>query len=75
MAHKPTPAAKPSDADRLEEVWTILTNPKRSIRSIQMLAVEYGFDDLAAFNELFKERYGTTAAALRKFAKKPGRRK
>ena len=56
--------------DRLEQVWTALINPKRAIRSIQILAHEHGFDDLAAFNEAFRKRYGVSAREVRKAAKK-----
>jgi AraC-like DNA-binding protein len=56
--------------DKLEQVWSILTNPKRSIRSIQAVAVEHGFDDLAAFNALFQKRYGMSPVAARKAVKK-----
>ena len=42
--------------DRLKQVWAALINPKRAIRSIQILAKEHGFDDLAEF----KSRVSTT---------------
>jgi AraC-like DNA-binding protein len=63
----PRPASQ--DA-RLEQVWAVLTNPKQSIRSIQVLAAEHGFDDLAAFNAAFRKRYGSSPVVLRKAAKK-----
>jgi outer membrane immunogenic protein len=57
--------AKPK-ADRLEEVHAILINPRQAIGSIQMLAAEHGFTDLIKFNQLFRERYGSGPAELRK---------
>jgi transcriptional regulator GlxA family with amidase domain len=60
-------ATKP---DRLEDVWSVLTNPKRQIRSIQTLAAEHGFDDLVEFNRLFRERYGVSAADIRRGVRK-----
>jgi hypothetical protein len=30
--------------ERLEQVWAVLSNPKRSIRNIQTVATEHGFD-------------------------------
>jgi hypothetical protein len=51
--------------DRLEQVWAALTNPKRMIRSIQILAQEHGFDDLAEFNREFRKRYGVSAREIR----------
>jgi len=48
------PAMTPED--RLKQVWAALINPKRAIRSIQILAKEHGFDDLAEF----KSRVSTT---------------
>ena len=55
--------------DRLEQVWAALINPKRTIRSIQILAQEHGFDDLAEFNEDLRKRYGLSAREIRKAAK------
>lgn len=63
------PRRAPQD-DRLELVWAVLTNPRQSIRSIQVLAAEHGFDDLAAFNAAFRKRYGSSPVVLRKAAKK-----
>lgn len=59
-----------TEGDRLEQVWTVLTNPRHSIRSVQVLAAEHGFDDLAAFNAAFRKRYGSSAVTIRKAAKK-----
>jgi len=30
--------------ERLEQVWAVLSDPKRSIRNIQTVATEHGFD-------------------------------
>jgi hypothetical protein len=51
--------------DRLEQVWAALINPKRAIGSIQILAEEHGFDDLAEFNREFRQRYGVSAREIR----------
>ena len=48
----------------------MLTNPKRPIRSIQVLAAEHGFTDLAAINRAFRERDGSGPAELRKAVRK-----
>jgi AraC-like DNA-binding protein len=61
---------KPSKDDRLEEVWSVLTNPKRSIRSIQAVAAEHRFDDLGEFNQLFHKRFGVSPVDARKAVKK-----
>jgi AraC-like DNA-binding protein len=63
-------ARRAPEDDRLERVWSVLTNPRHAIRSIQVLAAEHGFDDLAAFNAAFRKRYGASPAAIRKAAKK-----
>lgn len=59
-----------TEEERLEQVWAALTNPKRAIRSIQVLAEGHGFDDLWAFNAAFRKRYGVSAVDIRKAAKK-----
>lgn len=59
-----------SQDNRLEQVWAVLTNPRQSIRSIQVLAAEHGFDDLAAFNAAFRARYGSSPVVIRKAVKK-----
>ena len=56
--------------DRLEEVWQILTNPRRSIVSVAVLAAEHGYTDLAKFNKAFREKYGSSPIEIRKAAKK-----
>lgn len=48
----------------------ILTNPRRTIRSIQTVAAEHGFNDLADFNRRFRDRYGSGPVELRKLARK-----
>lgn len=66
-----------TESDRLDAVHEILSNGKRPIRSIQAVAAEHGFTDLATFNRAFKEKFGKSPVALRDFAKKkakPGRR-
>lgn len=55
-----------AEEERLKDVWAILTNPKRQIRSIQAVAAEHGFTDLAAFNAAFRKRYGSSPAEIRK---------
>jgi AraC-like DNA-binding protein len=67
---RPTAMAKPSKDDQLEQVWAILTNPKRSIRSIQAVAAEHGFNDLEEFNRLFEKRYGNSPVVARKAVRK-----
>lgn len=56
--------------DRLKEVWQILTNARRSIRSIAEVAAEHGFTDMVAFNRAFRERYGSSPAEIRKAVRK-----
>jgi AraC-like DNA-binding protein len=66
------------EEDRLEQLFAVQSNPRQSIRSIQILAAEHGFDDLTAFNAAFRERYGSSPVAIRKAAKdrlKVGRRR
>lgn len=63
-------ARRATEEDRLEQLFAVLTNPRQSIRSIQVLAAEHGFDDLGTFNTAFRKRYGSSAVALRKAAKK-----
>lgn len=58
-------APQSTDA-RVEQVYAILINAKRPIVSVQVVAAEHGFTDLTEFNRLFRERYGTSAVALRK---------
>lgn len=60
----------PPKPDRLEQVWTILTNPRRAIVSVAAVAAEHGFTDLAAFNKAFRERYGSSPAEIRKAVRK-----
>lgn len=64
----------PTQDERLEQVWAILTNPKQSIRSIQSVAAEHGFEDLTAFNKAFKARFGNSPVVTRKAARNPGGR-
>lgn len=61
---------RPTQDDRLEQIWAVLTNPKAPIRSIQVLAEEHGFDDLTAFNAAFRKCYGSSPSVIRKAAKK-----
>lgn len=65
---------KPAEDERLDKVRSILGNPRIAIRSIQALAQEHGFDDLAAFNAAFKERFGVSAVNIRKEARNPSGR-
>lgn len=65
-----TIARMPKKPDALEQVWTILTNPRRSIVSVAALAAEHGFTDLAKFNKAFRERYGSSPVAIRKAVRK-----
>ena len=65
-----TPRASKEEEDRLELVWAALTNPRRTIGSIQLLAAEHGFHDLVAFNEAFRARYGNSPAEIRKAARR-----
>lgn len=60
----------PTEADPLAQAWNALTNPKRAIRSIQILAQELGFDDLGKFNAAFRERYGSSPVEIRKAVRK-----
>lgn len=61
---------KKQQDERLEAAWATLSNAKRAIRSIQVLAQELGFDDLTAFNAAFKKRYGVSPVDVRRAARK-----
>lgn len=62
--------AKPAESERLEALFEALTDPRRGIGSIAQLAAAHGFDDLAEFNRLFREKYGNPPAVVRKAVRK-----
>ena len=62
--------AKAARPDPLEQVWAILINPERSIRSIKFVAREHGFNDMAEFSRAFRERFGASPREVRRFARK-----
>jgi transcriptional regulator GlxA family with amidase domain len=65
-----SPRASKEEDDRLELVWAALTNPRRTIGSIQLVASEHGFHDVVTFNKAFRARYGSSPAEIRKAARK-----
>ncbi len=50
---------------RLDHVRRALTDPAQTGMLIATLAYQAGFSDLAAFNRLFKQRYGATPGQVR----------
>lgn len=50
---------------RLEHVRRALQDPANTQRRVSVMAYEAGFQDLAAFNRLFRQRFGTTPTQLR----------
>ena len=50
---------------RLEHVRRLLASPAHAHLLVASIAYEAGFSDLAAFNRLFKQRYGATPTQVR----------
>ncbi|WP_028603919.1 helix-turn-helix transcriptional regulator [Ottowia thiooxydans] len=53
---------------RLEHVRRALADPTRARQLIATIAYEAGFSDLAAFNRLFKQRFGVPPTQIRELA-------
>lgn len=68
LSRKRLMARKDTD-ERLERAFARLT-AKRPIRSIQAVAEECGFTDLAEFNRLFYKRFGNSPVTVRRATRK-----
>ena len=61
---------KSTQDQRLEGVHSILIDDRRAITNVASVAAEHGFHDLAKFNRLFRERYGSGPVEVRRLARK-----
>ncbi|MDW4800082.1 helix-turn-helix domain-containing protein [Escherichia coli] len=52
----------------------MLTDPRRSDRSISAVAFEAGFGDLSYFNRTFRRHFGATPSEIRAAARREVRR-
>jgi AraC-like DNA-binding protein len=51
--------------ERLARAYRLLSDPRRTERTIAALALEAGFGDLSYFNRAFRRRYGASPSDVR----------
>jgi AraC-like DNA-binding protein len=54
---------------RLHRAHQLLTDQRRSDRTVSSIAFDAGFGDLSYFNRAFRRRYGATPSDVRKKAR------